>query len=623
MNEVRPISLTQPPVELSPLDGAFAEFISRAGGHTDPVLEHVLLLLSARRREGYACLNLNSIAGAQITTVDPDSGQVRILEFPELARLVEILRASPAVGEPGETKPLVLDHAGRLYLLKFWNHEQTIIREVLARAAQNPAPATATVMDRIRHHFGMDSQGRTDPAQHRAALIAATRDLCIITGGPGTGKTFTLTRALAVVAETATPRKVQIAVAAPTGKAAARIQELITASDLRLANGGTLAEHLAQPPTTLHRLLGASQDGTRVRFSRDNPLPYDVVAVDEASMVDLAMMARLLDALPPRAKLILCGDRNQLASVEPGAVFGDLCAGLALPHAARLSPLAECITELRTNFRFGNDSRIHQFGTAVAAGDPDTALAILERATEPGADLVWRPLPGPAEFTRAIAEAAVTGFSRFMSALAEPAAALAAANYFRVLCAVRDGPFGVNNLNSAIEVALERAFRLRRDSPWYHGRLIMITKNDHALRLFNGDTGVVLAGTDSSPTVTGTRAETEPESDGAWSVGTRAVFAGAEGRLRVFHPVRLPAHETAFAITVHKSQGSEFDHVLVVLPPPPAPILTRELLYTAVTRARKSVEIWASEESIRAAVATPITRDSGMAAAFWPGCSRS
>lgn len=622
MNDVRSISPPQPAVELSPLDVAFAEFISRAGGYNHPVLVHVLMLLSARRREGYACLNLNSIAGAQIATVDPGSGRVRLLEFPELARLTEILRASAAVGEPGETRPLVLDHARRLYLLKFWNYEQTVIREVLARAAQNPGPATDTITDLIKHHFGADSHGRTDPAQQTAALIAATRNLCIITGGPGTGKTFTLARALAVVAEAARPRKIQIAVAAPTGKAAARAQELITASGLCLADGTPLVGYLAQPPTTLHRLLGASQDGTQVRFSRENPLPYDVVAVDEASMVDLAMMARLLDALSPRAKLILCGDRNQLASVEPGAVFGDLCAGLALPHAHRLSPLAECIVQLRTNFRFGSASRIHQFSTAVAAGDSDAAIAILEQATEPGADLVWRGLPAPGELARAIAEAAVGGFSRYMNALAEPAAALAAANSFRVLCAVREGPFGVNNLNAAIEAALARAFRVRRDSPWYHGRLIMITKNDHALRLFNGDTGVVLETTTIGP-VADVLDGTEPEPARAWPVGAQAVFPGSGGQLRAFHPVRLPAHETAFAITVHKSQGSEFDHVLVVLPPPPAPILTRELLYTAVTRARKQVEIWASKESIHAAVSTPITRDSGMAAAFWSGSVRS
>jgi exodeoxyribonuclease V alpha subunit len=403
-------------------------------------------------------------------------------------------------------------------------------------------------------------------------------------------------------------------VAAPTGKAAARIQDSIRTVKATLACDEAIRAQLPERATTIHRLLGYLPDSARFRHDADNPLPYDVVAVDEASMVDLALMAKLFQAIPTSARVMLLGDKDQLASVEAGAVLGDICAAAAADMVRRRSTasltspaengtrwnaslpakhaLADCVVQLRKNYRFGQQSAIYRLSNAINEGCAEEALHILrDGGANAATDLVSTPLPRRAELKAALRARVTTGFSEFLKA-PDPLAALAALGRFRILCALREGPFGVTGLNQSAEDILEEAGLIRPQNAWYARRPIMITRNDYNLKLFNGDIGLLLPDSDSG----------EP----------RAFFPGPDNTLRKFLPLRLPEHETAYAMTVHKSQGSEFDRVLLILPDRESPVLSRELLYTGITRARTSVELWFDEKVFRAALARRVTRTSGL-----------
>jgi exodeoxyribonuclease V alpha subunit len=427
--------------------------------------------------------------------------------------------------------------------------------------------------------------------QSVAAFAAAQKKFCVISGGPGTGKTHTLVLILALLLELDATRKLRIAVAAPTGKAAARIQESIRQIKSALNCGEDIKAQLPEDATTIHRLLGYRPDSTSFRHNAENPLPFDVVAVDEASMADLALMAKLFQAIPPNARVILLGDKDQLASVEAGAVLGDICAAAG---ENKNSPLAPCVVQLKKNHRFGADSAIFHLSHAINEGDPEKVFQILRSSgAKAKADLVAAVLPERAKLKAALKDKVIAGFGDFLKA-ADPLAAIAALSRFRVLCALREGPFGVAGLNRVIGEILDEAGLIRRAEIFYDRRPVMVTQNDYHLKLFNGDIGVIWH--DAS--------------------GSRACFAGADQSLRTFLPLRLPAHETAYAMTVHKSQGSEFDRVLLLLPDKPSPILTRELLYTGITRARCGVELWFDEAVFRAACAQRVRRNSGLHAAL-------
>jgi exodeoxyribonuclease V alpha subunit len=430
---------------------------------------------------------------------------------------------------------------------------------------------------------------------------------------------------LALLLELERNRRLRIAVAAPTGKAAARIQDSIRTVKATLSCDEATRAQLPERATTIHRLLGYLPDSARFRYHADNPLPIDVVAVDEASMVDLALMAKLFQAVPASARVILLGDKDQLASVEAGAVLGDICSAAAVgssawsgvgkgtdgkPLTPSLSPsdgervparagerssagsLADCVVQLRKNYRFGQHSGIYRLSDAINEGRAEEALQILrDSGANAAADLVSAPLPSRAELKSALRKRVTAGFGEFLKA-SDPLAALAALAGFRILCALREGPFGVTGLNQLTEDILEEAGLIRPQNPWYASRPIMITRNDYNLKLFNGDIGLLLPDSDSG----------EP----------RAFFPGPDNTLRKFLPLRLPEHETAYAMTVHKSQGSEFDRVLLILPDRESPVLSRELLYTGITRARTSVELWFDEKVFRAALARRVTRTSGL-----------
>jgi exodeoxyribonuclease V alpha subunit len=594
----------------SDLDRHFTAFIEAQAGGDRPSLALAAALVSRWRSEGHICLDLEGVAG----TVFPEKPveEVRPIPVPALKGWVRDLRSSPVVGSPGEFKPLVLDARHRLYLHRYWEYEQSLASEILKRAAEKPdEPNSAELRRKLQVLMAPEADGSLN-WQCVAAAAAARRKFCVISGGPGTGKTHTLVVILALLLELERDRKLRIAVAAPTGKAATRIQDSIRNAKATLPCSEAIKTQLPERAMTIHRLLGYIPDSPYFRHNAENPLPYDVIAVDEASMVDLALMAKLFQAIPSSARVILLGDKDQLASVEAGAVIGDICSagggdgfseqfsqhfqsltGKPLPVGVKgRAALADCVVQLKKNYRFGDQSAIYRLSNAINEGRAEEVLSIIRDSRCDGAsDLASTALPHRAELKEALRARVTEGFSGFLK-VSDPLEALAALARFRILCALREGPFGVAGLNQLTEEILEEAGLIKPLGPWYAHRPIMVMRNDYNLKLFNGDIGIVLPDADSG----------EP----------RAFFPGPDNEVRKILPLRLPEHQTAYALTVHKSQGSEFDRILLVLPDRESPVLSRELLYTGLTRARKSVELWFEEKVFRAALSRRVSRTSGL-----------
>ncbi|MEV6280074.1 exodeoxyribonuclease V subunit alpha [Nocardia sp. NPDC051832] len=580
--------------------------------------EHVLFAaaLAVRAvRSGSVCLELDRMREIGVdaderwdtgTGIDPAT-----LPWPDIAAVVAALTASPLVvgGQAGPLRPLRLvpgdkDGGPLLYLDRYFQQEQTIRRVLTERSAGHPVVDPALVRHELDRLF--DGPAGVAPDRQRlAAALAATHWTTVVAGGPGTGKTHTIARILALLDahQKAHPKlpALRIALAAPTGKAAARLQEAVREQ----------AEPLGLPEltaSTLHRLLGWQRSrSTRFKFHEFNRLPYDVIVVDETSMVSLTMMSSLLAALRPDTRLVLVGDPDQLASVDAGAVLADLVAGPVAgapnpvleqilgadspePHAESLTALERTrlrggIVRLTRGRRFGG--KIADLAVAVRAGDADTALELL-RAGGPELSLCTPEDTKPVRAevitaARAVTDAALAG---------DAAGALAALESHRLLCAHRQGPFGVERWDrmAADWAAAGGAGPESPLVPWYPGQPLLVTANDHEARIYNGDTGVIVRLPDGS-----LRA---------------ALQRGSEPYL--VHPTQFPAVVTVFAMTIHRSQGSQYDTVSVVLPEPESTLLTRELLYTAITRARRHVRIIGTDESIRAAIARRVLRASGL-----------
>ncbi|HUT79400.1 MAG TPA: exodeoxyribonuclease V subunit alpha [Polyangia bacterium] len=587
----------------SALDVAFARALARLAGDKDPLVALGAAEASRAVAAGHVCADLAHLGGRPVPLEDPEA-EVR---WPAAARWRASLITSPAVGDGSVPTPLVLDAASRLYLHRYWRYERELAKTLLARAAAPPAPSTgppslSPLTADLERLFpapadpALDLDGLGTADQRAAARSALEHRFAAIDGGPGTGKTTAVARILALLAERAMAADTEpprVALLAPTGKAAARLAEslrdaLEPGGPGSIATSPAVRDALPREASTIHRALGWSPAAGGFRHDAANPLAADVVVVDETSMVDLALLARLVAAVPPAARLILLGDRDQLASVEAGAVFGDICGDQRAPSGE--AGLADCVTQLRHSFRFG--AGIRDLAAAINAGDPDLALAVLDDPAFPEVSLI--EVEGDREQSARAVALAAEGFSDlFLPTL--PQERLAALGRFRLLAAHRRGWNGAERLNREVE----RASALRRGSlpgaEWYAGRPVMITLSERDLGLHNGDTGVATLGDD----------------------GRMGVVFPGPGGTRWVPSGRLPRHETAFATTVHKAQGSEFDEVLVVLPLRPSPVLSRELLYTAVTRARSKVAICASREAVRRAVATPIRRSSGLRDALW------
>ncbi|MDR3580331.1 MAG: exodeoxyribonuclease V subunit alpha [Oryzomonas sp.] len=570
-------------LQLGFLDQHFADFILRIDPHPCEELWVAAALVSNAACRGHVCLDLNALGGDEVTVQHSCGHQARI---PDLPRWLNVLGQCGTVGRPGDYAPLVLDGDGRLYLHRCWDYERQVADGILLRSVvrnMDDEPLSAA----LERYF--PSAGGEPDHQREAARSALTRGFTVVSGGPGTGKSATVARILALIVELAhdPPR---IVLATPTGKAAMRLRRSIVLALERLPLRDGLRQTLSAEVTTIHRLLGVKPGTASCRYNRKNRLACDVLVVDEASMVDLPLMARLLEALPDSARVILLGDRDQLASVEAGAVLADICAGSAAPSAGE--PGRPAVVRLTRSYRFGSDSGIGNLSRLVNAGDGEAALDLL--ASGRYGDVSWRPLPAGRAFAGAFMERVKDGYGAYIRA-GTPAAALDELDRFRVLTPHRKGVWGAENLNLLCKDAL--GLHGRDDRPG--GRLtpVMVTGNNYELGLFNGDTGVLM--------------------DDPASGRPAAWFYDPDTGLRQLSPLRLPSHENAFALTVHKSQGSEFDRVLLILPERISEALSRELLYTALTRARSHAEIWGTEEVFRRIVERRTARNSGLRERLW------
>ena len=647
------------------LDYQFARFLQEIGGEPLTVLAGALV--SHELASGNVCLSLEDIEQQTLFGVDQEALQP-LKALIASGSWQEQLSDSRLVSDGSEDSaptPLVLNR-NRLYLYRYWHFEHqvaeilrnkmarlvdpTTIRDILDRlfqrdytllfnGLQTETDQRAAVIkwldivkpDELDWHAirqtlqqamsGSDLVAHLDQLipehaclnwQKVAAALAATQSFSVISGGPGTGKTTTVTRLLALLVELEQQTKGKaplIRLVAPTGKAAARLTESIGGALEKLHCNETVRSNIPSEAGTIHRLLGVIPNSTAFRHHRDNPLHLDILVVDEASMVDLPMMNRLLDALPGDARIILLGDRDQLASVDAGSVLGDICAAAGNTYTERQqkqlqqltgydlrteSPesnasIHDCFCLLQKSYRFDATSGIGQLAAAVNGGKVRNTKAVWESGFH---DIRRHPLNDSGYQT--MLQLCVDQYRPYLQAIKDGLPArtvLATFNQFRLLCALREGAYGVEGLNLEIRSALARHRLIERETLWYPGRPVLITQNDHGLGLYNGDIGITLAGADDR---------------------LRVVFQLPDGSLKELLPSRLPAHETVYAMTIHKSQGSEFAHTAMILPDKINPVLTRELVYTGITRAKRMLELFTTDAVFNQSVARQTHRSSGL-----------
>ena len=603
--------------DIAALDWALGRAVQRIGPCHDPWVGLAAALVSRSASQGNVCLDLGLTheRGAGEITSETDRA------FPiSLDEWCHRLAACAAVGAPGDFSPLILD-GRRLYLHRYWCYEQELAQQLLERAgvrsAANHPDLLAQALERLFPDPTPNPPPKPQNDQREAARMAATRLFTVISGGPGTGKTYTVAKIIMLLQTLHAQHPLKIHLAAPTGKAAARLQEAIEAA-LKASNHALAGISFPVPiAQTLHRLLGYMPARSRFRYGAERPLPTDAVIVDEASMIDLSMMHQLVQAVPREARLILVGDKDQLASVEAGAVLGDICYGIshddgnsrrcragkltlgAHPGQERL--LDRHIKVLGHSYRFDARSGLGALSRAINAGDAQGVSELLS----PGRpnDLCLASIGDLRALADAVEREVDASLSSYF-ATEDPAEAFALINRFRILTALRQGPWGAESLNQMVEGVLRRrgwipAGPWAGSSVWYRGRPVMVTRNDYHQGLFNGDIGIVIG-----------------PPNGRFDQ-MHVVFAAPNGGFRQLAPHQLPAHQTVYAMTIHKSQGSEFERVMVILPDHDTPLLTRELIYTAVTRARRSLVIHADPELLRVAVSRRIQRSSGLRDALW------
>jgi len=571
-------------------------------------------LLSRATGDGDGYLDLNSIVRKPILLdVAGEGGFIS----PKLSGWLKTLSHSRVVGRPGEFRPLILDEKNRLYLYRYWDYENRLSSTIKSRIKEDIQGIDRSILkDSLNRLF--PNNGTDEFNWHKVAgVIAAFKKFCVITGGPGTGKTFTTAKILALLLELSRKDKLSILLAAPTGKAAARIGESIRAAKKTLNCGDDIIDAIPSEAYTIHRMLKTTPGSPYFYHNAENPLTADIVVVDEVSMVDIALMSKLLSAVKNDARIILIGDRDQLASVEAGFVMADICdrdnvhlfSEYFYKQFEKLTQcemevsskklkdnpgLYDCMVVLKKSYRFTDNSGIGECSRAVNNGKFDETFSILKGNPD---QIDWKKISGPNDPSMALSKEVINGYSDYLNCY-DPHRTLELFNRFRILCAVKFGALGVTEINRLTEEILNRNGFIELDNlstyPWYRGRPVLITRNDYSLELFNGDIGITMP---------------EPDSK---SKDLYVYFSGVAGKPRRFLPHRLPEHETAYAMTVHKSQGSEFETVLLILPNQDYPVLTRELLYTGITRAKNNISIWGREEIIKTTILRKINRNSGL-----------
>ncbi|MBD9661125.1 exodeoxyribonuclease V subunit alpha [Pantoea sp. PNT03] len=589
---------------LRSLDVQFAQLLA---DDDQPARLLLAACLSAEAGDGHVCLPLSQLSRDNLFKGrHAELAQAIWQAAGEPQDWPAILAGWSALSSSEQAAPIVLSE-DRLYLHRLWHNEGQV-----ARFFQSQSTAQPFAPEQVRQVLDQLFGSEPDNWQKIAAAVALTQKTAVISGGPGTGKTTTVAKLLAALIRLS-EGALRIQLAAPTGKAAARLTESLGKALQKLPVSEAERQRFPADATTLHRLLGAQPETQRLRYHAGNPLHLDVLVVDEASMVDLGMMANLIAALPAQARVVFLGDRDQLASVEAGAVLGDICrcaeAGYSPMRAAQLSELTgsgvagiddssapavrDAICLLRKSYRFDANSGIGQLAAAVNAGDAKAVEAAFKAGFS---DITRQPLQDADAYQAMLTEIAA-GYQPFLELIrqrADPAEIIAAFGRYQLLCALREGPFGVQGLNQRIEQKLMQLQLIRRPtggSRWYQGRPVMVTRNDSALGLFNGDIGITLF-----------------DEEGLLKV----FFPLPDGSIKAVQPSRLPTHDTAWAMTVHKSQGSEFDHTALVMPAQFLPVLTRELIYTAITRARKQLTLYSDDGVFRRAVQLRTQRRSGL-----------
>ena len=656
---------------LRPLDLQFAKFLGQQEKNSDKNLIMLLAAMTSHELgKGHVCIDIEQVEQGDLFTLPAKYRDALLALVPEKNQWISELSAASTVSNGTEATPLAFDGT-RLYLQRYWSFEQRVANRI-TKAAQSVAvnPQLSNTLDELftrQYHFlfsglkklennnqvsrqqlvcdmldvvgsssseldwqaidavllaatkssELDPLDNLIPTKHCvnwqkvAAAVALTRRFSVISGGPGTGKTTTVTKLLASLVTQAQQdnKNIAIKLVAPTGKAAARLTESIGQAVQSIGLAPEVKEAIPTDASTLHRLLGYIPNQVDFRHNKSNPLHLDVLVVDEASMVDLPMMARLLDAVPEHARVILLGDKDQLASVEAGAVLGDICqftkmgysqnqaqqlsqlTGFNLPSQSHNNAVADSLCMLQKSYRFDARSGIGQLAKAINEGSKFKVEAVWAKGFS---DIRFHDLSN--DSYNAMITMMVNGYRSYLGHIHagdKPEVALKAFNQIQLLCAMREGDFGVVGLNQRIEKALKKSDLIPHgDEIWYSGRPVMVTQNDYGVGLYNGDIGIAM------PDPVDQR--------------LRVYFDMPDGSIRGVLPSQLPEHETVYAMTIHKSQGSEFEHTVLALPAEFSPILTRELIYTGVTRAKKKLDLFATEKVVARGVMIKTQRNSGL-----------
>ncbi len=596
------------------IDFHFARFIQRISGNCacNELTLAAALASNITTTEKHICLDLEAIADIDLMSLFPEwqeqiPPELSSATTPSLNTWLEkIMDCHVAVGRPSEYKPLILDQS-RLYLYRLWWYEDMLGRLIKKRVSAKFDISDTTFLKRGFERYFPDS-AKEEVWQLAACLSAAIKRFSVISGSPGTGKTYTVAKLLAILLEENENLKIKLC--APTGKASARLQEAIGEAKKGLNQcPESILEKIPDETFTIHRLLGYIPRRFTFRHNRNNPLLCDVLIVDEASMVPLVLLSKLLLAVPDTAKVVLLGDKDQLASVEAGAAFSDICAisGVNVfsegflhlfkklsvnqindyKKPGKETTVSDFSVELSHSFRFDSNLGIGKLAKAVNISDSQKAINVLKN--DATGCLKLNSVPDRKSLKKCIGRLTEPFYKEILSCT-EPEEAFVILKKLRILCSHRQGYYGAVNLNAAAEAYLAENDLILSDTLLYKGRPIIITRNDYNLRLFNGDVGII------------------------WedSEGFSAFFENQDKTLRRISVYRLPEYEPVYAMTVHKSQGSEFEKVIIVIPETESLILTRELIYTAITRAKKEVEIWADEDVLKWAVSRRVKRGSGL-----------